>query len=414
MTGSALEGSAVERTILLDGGDVPNSVAYASLRDAQPSKHPVDVGPPDVAAILYTSGTTGLPKGCMLSHGYFCAGGAAAGDADWVIPGDRMFVGFPHFHTSFLLNSLMSALMIGASIVHEPDFHASTFMRRAQEDSATMIWGLGTMAMAILSRPPAADDRIESLRLSAWVPLHPDRQREFEERFGGIVNCEAYGQTEANPIVITAPNDPLRDPSTAGRASVLYDVRIVDDEDEEVPAGVVGEIVVRSKRPYTMFAGYWGKPDVSLRTFRNLWHHTGDLGRLDEDGRLTFVDRAKDALRRRGENVSCFEIELAIAQHPKILQAAASAVPSPLGEDDIKISVICHGADAITPEEVFEFCRSNLPYYAIPRYVEQRESFPLTATGRVRKDVLRAEGVHEGLWDFEKLGFTVERHERRS
>jgi crotonobetaine/carnitine-CoA ligase len=307
----------------------------------------------------------------------------------------------------------MSALVNGASLVHEPVFHASTFMRRAAEEGATMIWGLGTMAMAILAQPPAVGDQDNTVRLSAWCPLHPDRQLEFQERFGGVVNSEAYGQTEAVPIVIESADQPSRLPFVVGRPSELYEVRIVDEQDHELPAGQIGEIVVRPRRADGMFSGYWGKPEASLAAFRNLWHHTGDLGKLDEQQRLTFVDRAKDAVRRRGENVSCFELELAIGQHPIVLQAAATAVPAALGEDDIKISIICHPGDVPGPEEWFGFFRDQLPYYAIPRYVDIRASFPLTATGRVRKEALRTEGVHGSLWDLERLGLMVPREQRR-
>jgi crotonobetaine/carnitine-CoA ligase len=413
--------TSVRRCVALDGSDEADgadaspdgAVPYQRLRASTAALPAAQVRPADILSLIYTSGTTGYPKGCMLSHGYHVNAGASVRPVGWVVPGDRMFTAFPHFHTSFQVNVLMSALVNDASVVQEPAFHASVFMRRAAEEGATMIWGLGTMAMAILAQPPSARDRDNTVRLSAWCPLHPGRQLEFQERFGGVVNSEAYGQTEAVPIVIEPADQPSRLPFVVGRPSELYDVRIVDELDRELPAGQVGEIVVRPRRPDCMFSGYWGKPEASLAAFRNLWHHTGDLGKLDEQQRLTFVDRAKDAVRRRGENVSCFELELAIGQHPMVAQAAATAVPSPLGEDDIKISIICHPGDVPGPAEWFAFFRDQLPYYAIPRYVDIRESFPLTATGRVRKDALRAEGVPGGAWDLERLGLMVPRDQRR-
>jgi len=407
--------TSVRRWVALDeaGSGPAGAVPYQRLRSSAAQVPRAGVRPADIVSIIYTSGTTGYPKGCMLSHGYHVNVGASVRAVGWVVPDDRMFTAFPHFHTSFQINALMSALVNGASLVQEPVFHASAFMRRAAEEGATMIWGLGTMAMAILAQPPSARDRDNTVRLSAWCPLHPGRQLEFQERFGGVVNSEAYGQTEAVPIVIESAGQPSRLPFVVGRPSELYEVRIVDELDHELPAGQVGEIVVRPRRPDCMFSGYWGKPEASLAAFRNLWHHTGDLGKLDEQQRLTFVDRAKDAIRRRGENVSCFELELAIGQHSMVAQAAATAVPAPLGEDDIKISIICHPGDVPGPEEWFGFFRDQLPYYAIPRYVDIRELFPLTATGRVRKEALRAEGVHGGLWDLQSLGLMVPREQRR-
>lgn len=404
--------TSVRRRVALDE-PYQDALPYQELRASGARVPRARLRPADILSIIYTSGTTGYPKGCMLSHGYHLNAGASVRAAGWVVPQDRMFTAFPHFHISFQINALMSALVNDASLIQEPTFHASTFMRRAADEGATMIWGLGTMATAILAQPPSARDRDNTVRLSAWCPLHPDRQLEFQERFGGVVNAEAYGQTEAVPIVIESADQPSRLPFVVGRPSELYDVRIVDERDHELAAGRVGQIVVRPRRPDAMFSGYWGKPEASLAGFRNLWHHTGDLGKMDERQRLTFVDRAKDAVRRRGENVSCFELELAIGQHPMVLQAAATAVPAPLGEDDIKISIICHPGPVPGPAEWFGYFRDQLPYYAIPRYVDIRDSFPLTATGRVRKDALRAEGVHEGLWDLERLGMVVPREERR-
>ena len=170
--------------------------------------------------------------------------------------------------------------------------------------------------------------------------MHPEPQIAFEARFGGIVCCEAYGQSEAVPITMISPTDPGRDRAGLGRASVLYDLRIVDEHDDELPPGKTGQIVVRPKGAHSMFSGYWRNPAATAASWRNLWHHTGDLGWLDDNGRLHFVDRAKDAIRRRGENISCFQVEQAIGLHPAVAQVAACAVPSALGEDDIKVSIV--------------------------------------------------------------------------
>jgi crotonobetaine/carnitine-CoA ligase len=200
---------------------------------------------------------------------------------------------------------------------------------------------------------------------------------------------------------------------TLGPPTAHYEIRLMDDDDTEVPPGVAGEICVRPRTPGVMYSGYWNRPDETLAAWRNLWHHTGDMARLDEAGRLVFVDRKKDALRRRGENVSSLELEAAILAHPGIAAVAVCAVASPLGEDDIKACVVAGPGAVLEPGELFEFFKNTLPYFAVPRYVQVRDALPVNALGRVMKHVMRDESVPEGTWDFEALGYAVERDERR-
>jgi crotonobetaine/carnitine-CoA ligase len=190
-------------------------------------------------------------------------------------------------------------------------------------------------------------------------------------------------------------------------------VKLFDDNDVEVPTGEVGEIVVRPKVPDAIYQGYWRKPAATIETWRNLWHHTGDFGRADEDGFITFVDRKKDALRRRGENVSSLQVEGAILQHPKIAEAAVHAVPSAMTEDDIKVCLVLKPGEELSPEELFEFFKEYLPYFSSPRYVEVLPELPKTATLRVQKHLLRERGVTGETWDLEALGLSVRPEDRR-
>jgi crotonobetaine/carnitine-CoA ligase len=409
-----LPGTAIEQLVLLD--DVPGaalpSTSYRSIREcAKPAPRP-EVDEHDLVSVIYTSGTTGMPKGCMLPNGYYIALGQAFGGAEWVIPDDRVYTAYPLFHTSGQAVALMSALVNDASIAFAAEFHASTFLKEAAEEGASMLWGVGPMGMAILAQPPAPTDGAHPLRLAVWLPMGAEDQAEFERRFATPVVAEAFGQTECVPATIS----PLRGPRTrgaAGRSMPYLEIQTVDEGDRPVPPGEVGEIVIRPREPNVMFQGYWGKPEATLEAFRNFWHHTGDLGRFDEDGVLTFVDRKKDALRRRGENVASFELEQAIAAHPDIARVAVTAVPSPLGEDDIKASIVCHPGHPVTPEGLFDYFKNNLPYYAIPRYVDVRDSLPSNALNRIMKHLLRQEGVPESAWDLQALGLSVARGERR-
>jgi crotonobetaine/carnitine-CoA ligase len=286
-------------------------------------------------------------------------------------------------------------------------------MARVRETGATVLYGPGAVGLALLAQPAHPSDSDNRVRLAMWLPMTADKQLEFEGRFGTRVTAEIYGQTEVLIPAISALSDERR-PGTAGRVTPYFDVRLVDDADEEVPIGEVGEITVRPRGTNGMFGGYWRKPDATAAAWRNLWHHTGDCGRLDADGYLTFIDRKKDALRRRGENVASLELERAILAHPEIGAVAVHAVPSELSEDEIKACVVPAGDGELKPAELFEFFQRNLPYYAVPRYVEIVDELPTNVMGRVQKFKLVERGITEQTWDFEALGHVIERTMRRT
>jgi crotonobetaine/carnitine-CoA ligase len=267
------------------------------------------------------------------------------------------------------------------------------------------------MAHMLLAQPPRADDAKHPFRLAVWVPLGADEQLAFERRFATPVISEGYGQTECVPITNSDP-DGFRDRATSGLVSPLLEVRIVDESDDEVPLGQPGEIVVRPRVPNAMYSGYWGKPEITTTTWSNLWHHTGDHGRMDDRGCLTFVDRKKDVLRRRGENVSALALENVIRKHPAVSDVAVSGVPADVGEEEIKASLVLRAGAALTPESFFEFIQREVPYFAVPRYVDIRSELPMNALSRVMKHVLREEGVTEDMWDLPALGLVATRAAR--
>jgi crotonobetaine/carnitine-CoA ligase len=245
------------------------------------------------------------------------------------------------------------------------------------------------------------------------APLTPADQERFKERFGIEPWTEVYGQTECVPLCVSPRTGP-RDRAGCGVGAPDLEVALLDEQMQPVRDGEVGEICIRPREPQAMFDGYWNQPQATLDAFRGLWYHTGDAGRKLPSGEYTFVDRKKDALRRRGENVSSIELEVAIRNHPKVADVAIHAVPSPVSEDDIKACVVLVPGEATEPEELFVFFRDNLPYYALPRYVEILDDLPRNAVNRVMKHVLKERPMTDGVWDFEALGLTVSREQRRA
>ena len=385
--------------------------AVTSSEDAPPD---VELGPADTMSIVFTSGTTGLPPGCVLSHGYSTQSAwTAAVHGLGLTPDDVVYAPLPLFHGGGRMMVLTGALLVGIPVHFDAAFSASRFMSRAAEVDATVVIAIGAMGMALLATPPSPADRAHRVHSMMVAPLTPDEQLRFKDRFGIEPWTECYGQTECVPLC-AAPRTGLRDRAGCGFPAPDLEVRLLDENMNEVPDGEVGEICVRPKEKYTMFDGYWDQPEATLEAFRGLWYHTGDAGKKLESGQLTFVDRKKDALRRRGENVSSIELEIAIRTHPKVADVAIHAVPSPQSEDDIKACIVLKAGETTEPEEMFAFFRDHLPYFALPRYVELLDDLPRNAVNRVMKHVLRDRPIDEGVWDFEALGLKVSREQRRA
>lgn len=369
----------------------------------------VTVRPGDLACFIYTAGTTGPSKGCMLSHNYIASLADQIARAWQRRADDVVLTPLPLFHFNAISVCVVGTLLVGGRAAIERRFSVSNFWPEIKRTGATMVSMLGSPAILIANADDHPDQQGHKLRLCAAAPMPPDTDRLWSQRFGCKTFSAGYGLTEASLISMLDAGEPNR-PGAAGKPNLVeFDVRLVDDDDVEVVAGEVGEIVCRPNGPNLMFAGYWNRPDSTVEATRNLWFHTGDLGRIDDEGFIYFVDRKKDALRRRGENISSFEMEKVLFGHPVIKDVAVHAVPSPLGEDDVKVTAVLQEDSQVSEEELCRWVADRVPFFAIPRYIEFRADLPRNPVGRVLKYQLREEGVTEHTWDREAAGVTFER-----
>jgi crotonobetaine/carnitine-CoA ligase len=373
---------------------------------------PIDtsnVRPGDLACFIYTAGTTGPSKGCMLSQNYIVSLADQIARAWDRKPDDVMLTPLPLFHFNAISVCVVGTLLVGGSAAIERRFSVSNFWPEIKRTGATMVSMLGSLAILIGNAEDHPDQLGHKLRLCAAAPMPPDTDQAWQERFHCKTFSGGYGMTEASLVSMLDAGEPNK-PGACGKPNLVeFDVRLVDDDDVEVPTGEVGEIVCRPKGPNLMFAGYWNRPEATVEATRNLWFHTGDLGRIDDDGYMYFVDRKKDALRRRGENISSFEMEKVLYGHEAIKDAAVHAVASPIGEDDVKITVVLQDGADLTEEQLCRWMAERVPYFAIPRYVEFRPDLPRNPVGRVLKYQLRDEGATPATWDREAAGVEFER-----
>jgi len=359
--------------------------------------------PSDLACLIYTAGTTGPSKGCMLSYNFMCNLARLQLRAGPATEDDITITPLPLFHMNAVCVGVLSNILVGARVAIVPRFSVSNFWPEVQRSGATIASILGGMG-ALLAQAPDND-----AMKRCFGQIHTVRGNPFTEatkqiwrtRFGARqVGGNGYGLTEAC-VVTSLPAGDYAAPGSSGKRIPDFDVRIVDELDRELPADVPGEIIVRPLRPDIMFQGYWRRPEETLKLMRNLWFHTGDIGKFDEAGFFYFIDRKKDYLRRRGENISSFEMESAFAQHPDIAEVAVHAVPAVAGEDDVKVTAVLHPESTLTAEQLFRWAMDKVPYYALPRYIEFCESLPKNPQGRVLKYELRERGKTPTTWDQE-------------
>ena len=366
------------------------------------AEHVGDVG--DVGSLFFTSGTTGPSKAVATTWHYLFTTAATAASAWRFDAGDVLWTAMPLFHLS-AAPSVLAPMLVGGTTVLAPVFHPGTVWDEVRACGAAGFAGAGAMVSMLMNQPPDPRDGQLPLRFLSAAPIDASVYRDIEKRYGCRI-VTMYGMTEAFPIAVKGVAEEGV-PGTSGRPNPSFDVRVVDATGEPVPDGAVGEIACRPRYPHVMSEGYvnaGGGVDPHPP-----WFRTGDLGVLDSDQNLTYVDRVKDSLRRRGENISSVEVETVVMGHPAVLEAAAVGVPSDLGEDDILLFVAVRLDSALDYPELLDFCSARMPYFCVPRYVEVVDELPKTIIGRVRKDILRSRGVGPGAWDRESHGYIVSR-----
>ena len=388
---------ALERVVvrgpLPDGVAPPPGVALHDLAEAlagDPHPDPPRVDAADVSCLLYTSGTTGPAKGVVLPHSANLALARANIDLMEYTAADVLYTAFPLFHVNAKFTSVTSTLLSGARLVLDDRFSASGFWPAMREHGVTSFNYMGSLLTILSKQPPGPLDRDHGVVRAYGGAVPPSLWAPFEERFGLRLH-EHYGMTE---IGIALRNTrTVRRTGSIGLPAPDYDVRVAGPDDVELAPGEVGEIQVRPRNPGVMLREYWARPDATIAAFANLWFHTGDRARRDEDGFFFYVDRLKDSIRRRGENVSAYDIEGVVDAFPDVIESAAYGVPSDLGEDDVMIAVVW--ADDAEPgvEELIAWCRERLAAFAVPRYFRAVDALPKTPSQRVQKFKLRDDGV---------------------
>lgn len=379
---------------------------YNELLNNPTERVKVDVRANEPQQIIFTSGTTGPAKPVLHCHAHIYHSAFEYIEASRSTSADIFFTCLPMFHANARILSVYPAMLLGTRVSIYERFSASRFWEWIRESKATVFNSLGAMANFIYMQPKRPEDADNPVRVCMAYPMPKEIYEGFEKRFNLKV-VEGYGLTELAIITYNPWDEPRI--GSCGKATKSFEISIVDENDFPLPAGVAGEIVARPKVPWVAALGYYNMPEKTVELLRNCFYHTGDAGYLDKDGYLYFVDRVKDYIRRRGENISSFEIERVINSHHKVAESAAIGVKSELAEDEVKIVVVLKEGEKLTPEELLDFCQERMPYFAIPRYVEFVKNLPKTPTDRVQKNILREAGITANTWDREKVGYKIKR-----
>ena len=402
------EGAPLEQVLVRgEGGGGELSLPHRPLTDLESydAVEPDDseLRYSDTAAVMWTSGTTGRSKGVMQSHNSWICGSLFGAQSIGVRDGDVLYSCLPMYNSAAWVTSIFRSLLMGVPCGLDAQFSASEFWDRCRHFGATMVFTLGAMHIFLWRAPPRENDADNPVRVAEMIPMPENLLGPFRERFGLDAIYQGYGQSEMLGMARRS-DDGTRTwkPNSMGLPLSGLDLRILDEDDREVVVGEVGEICVRPLEPYLLFNGYFDNPDATLASFRNLWYHTGDLGRRDDDGEMFFVDRKADYIRYKGRNISSFAVEAAITAHPDVVAAAAFGIASSELESEAEMMaavVLAPNAGEVGAEDIARFVNETAPYFFIPRYIEFVDELPQTPTGKIQKYKLRERGVTADVWD---------------
>ncbi|CAN7276444.1 AMP-binding protein [Aminobacter sp. LjRoot7] len=394
------------RTLILVGTDpaearaagirIDRIVSFEECMAPQLGFDLVDVHYSDPMAILYTSGTTGPAKGALMSHHHCYSWAAAMASNLGYTSSDSYFSALPLFHTDAQMFGVLLPLIYGTKTTLVESFSASRFWDQLRASGATATNLLGAMAVILMRAPPSDADRDNPVRVCQCIPMVSDREA-FERRFDMRL-VTGYGQTETSFVTLDAVDDTR--PGSCGRPHPDWQVAIVDEADRPLPPGSIGEIVTRPTKSWSMFSGYYRAEAKTVQTLRNLWYHSGDAGFMDKDGWLYFKHRLNEAIRRRGENISAYEVETVAEKHPDIIESAAFGIPSEFTEEDIMVVALRRAGSTVEPSELLDHFRNLAPRHMVPRYIEITNTpLPRTPTEKVARNTLRQRGVGPATFD---------------
>ncbi|EFG2885851.1 AMP-binding protein, partial [Escherichia coli] len=378
------------------GVDIETAVTYEALLSHPEAFEPVAVHYSDPMAILYTSGTTGPAKGALMSHHHCHSWAMAMAMNLGYTRADSYFCALPLFHTDAQMFGVYLPLIFGTRATLVDGFSASRFWDQLRACGATATNMLGAMGVILSRSDPSDADAENPVRICQCIPMVPEQQA-FEDRFG-LKLVTGYGQTETSFVILDTEGDTRA--GSCGRAHPDWEVTVVDEHDRPLPPGTTGEIVSRPKKNWAMFSGYYRNDAKTVQTLRNLWYHSGDAGVMDADGWFYFKHRMNEAIRRRGENISAYEVESIAEQHPDIVECAAFGVPSEFTEEDIMLVAMRRDGSAVSPADLVAHFVASAPRHMTPRYVEITDALlPRTPTEKVARNVLKQRGVSPATFD---------------
>jgi carnitine-CoA ligase len=380
------------------------AIDFGELLTAPAASPLHEVWSDDIDSIMYTSGTTGLPKGVIHRHAR-CYGGFVLPIMTGYTEQDVVYNTLPLFHIGGQ-NMVWMALVSDTTVALAERFSARRFWQDVRAYSATFTLFLGAMIPILHKQPPRPDDHANSLRVALSAAAPRTIWEEFERRFD-VKIIELYSQTEGG-FLLNANARTAGKVGAMGKPSAGFEMKVVDEQDRELPPGAVGELIYRPAAGSAL-TEYYKNPEATAEKTRGGWIRSGDLAYQDDDGYFFFVDRKNDFMRRRGENISSFEVEKIINGHPQVLESAAYAVPSELGEDEVMVAVVLQPGAELDPLDLMQYCEAHIAYFMIPRYIRIVDAFPKTATERTMKYQLKSQGVTLDTWDREAAGYTLRR-----